>query len=55
VFHCNSCSPGGRGPRAAAWYQDWLDSNGIKTSQALVLTGGYKAWTAEYPDKLVKF
>lgn len=54
VFHCNSCKPGGRGPRCAAWYQDYLDENGIKSSQALVLKGGYKAWAAEFPDRVVK-
>ncbi|EJT46382.1 hypothetical protein A1Q1_05029 [Trichosporon asahii var. asahii CBS 2479] len=46
--------PGGRGPRCAAWYQDYLDENGIKSSQALVLKGGYKAWAAEFPDRVVK-
>lgn len=54
VFHCNSCKPGGRGPRCASWYQDYLDENGIKTSRAVVLKGGYKAWMAEFPDRVVK-
>ncbi|KLT40411.1 hypothetical protein CC85DRAFT_287513 [Cutaneotrichosporon oleaginosum] len=54
VFHCNSCSAGGRGQRSAAWYQDWLDAQGVTSSQALVLKGGWKAWLAAFPDKVVK-
>lgn len=54
VFHCNSCSTGGRGRRAAGWYQDWLDAEGITTSKSVVLAGGWKAWVATYPDQVVK-
>lgn len=54
VFHCNSCKAGGRGQRSAAWYQDWLDSEGISSSKALVLAGGWQAWAAAFPDKVVK-
>jgi len=54
IFHCNSCKPGGRGPRTAAWYQDWLDAQGETGSKAYILEGGWKAWMAEYPDKVVK-
>ncbi|BEJ11539.1 hypothetical protein CspHIS471_0109610 [Cutaneotrichosporon sp. HIS471] len=54
VFHCNSCSAGGRGQRSAAWYQDWLDAHGITSSKALVLQGGWKSWLAAFPDKVIK-
>ncbi|KAJ6631204.1 Rhodanese-like domain-containing protein [Mycena sp. CBHHK59/15] len=50
IFHCNSCKPGGRGPRSAGWYQDALDEKGITISRALVLEGGIKAWAAAYGE-----
>ncbi|KAI0084180.1 Rhodanese-like domain-containing protein [Irpex rosettiformis] len=50
IFHCQSCSPVSRGSRAASWYQDALNEAGITTSQARILTGGIKAWVAEYGD-----
>ncbi|KAI0075694.1 Rhodanese-like protein [Panus rudis PR-1116 ss-1] len=48
IFHCQSCTPGGRGRRVAAWYQDALNERGIKSSQALVLDGGIKNWIAQF-------
>ena len=50
IFHCNSCSPGGRGPRTAAWYQDALDIQGIKSSHAVILASGVKGWIARYEE-----
>lgn len=52
VFHCNSCKPGGRGPRTAGWYADELKRQG-KADQAdnvFVLEGGMKAWVSVYGD-----
>ncbi|KAK0197061.1 Rhodanese-like domain-containing protein [Armillaria mellea] len=37
VFHCNSCKPGGRGPR-------------VTESRAVVLEGGIKGWVDKYGD-----
>ncbi|BGP24633.1 hypothetical protein Rt10032_c03g1256 [Rhodotorula toruloides] len=50
IFHCQSSS--GRGPRCAGWYQDALDEANIskEQSQAVVLTGGIKAWVKAYGD-----
>ncbi|KAJ7128098.1 Rhodanese-like domain-containing protein [Mycena filopes] len=50
VFHCNSCKPGGRGPRTAGWYQDALDAKGVRTSRAVVLEGGIKAWIEAFGE-----
>ncbi|GAA5999089.1 uncharacterized protein JCM10292_003318 [Rhodotorula paludigena] len=46
IFHCNSCSAGGRGHRSAGWYQDALDQAGVgkDVSRAAVLEGGIKGW-----------
>ncbi|TXT06178.1 hypothetical protein VHUM_03651 [Vanrija humicola] len=52
IFHCNSCKAGSRGERTAGWYQDYLDANGITTSKAYVLEGGFKALKAEAPEEL---
>lgn len=50
IFHCQSSS--GRGPRCAGWYQDALDEANIpnEQSQAVVLTGGIKAWVKAYGE-----
>lgn len=54
VFHCNSCSETGRGPRVAGWYAEHLRKLGITTSQAWVLDGGIKKFGSLYAgDKLV--
>jgi arsenical-resistance protein 2 len=51
VFHCNSCSPDGRGDRCARWYQQALDEAGLSSqSQTYILNGGIKAWTAEFGE-----
>ncbi|KIO28978.1 hypothetical protein M407DRAFT_242790 [Tulasnella calospora MUT 4182] len=52
IFHCNSCKPGGRGPRTAGWYADELMRQG-KEDQAknvFVLQGGVKGWISAYGD-----
>ncbi|KZT19124.1 S-adenosyl-L-methionine-dependent methyltransferase [Neolentinus lepideus HHB14362 ss-1] len=46
IFYCGSST--GRGPRCAGWYQGRLQEMGLKTSSALVLRGGFKAWRAMY-------
>ncbi|KAJ5083757.1 hypothetical protein N7456_013184 [Penicillium angulare] len=44
VWYCGSC--GGRGPRAAAWFADYLERQNDTTLQSLVLEGGIKGWAA---------
>ncbi|KAJ5257228.1 hypothetical protein N7478_013332 [Penicillium angulare] len=39
-------SCGGRGPRAAAWFADYLERQNDTTLQSLVLEGGIKGWAA---------
>ncbi|KAF9045091.1 S-adenosyl-L-methionine-dependent methyltransferase [Panaeolus papilionaceus] len=46
IFYCNRSN--GRGPRSAAWYQDYLDAHGGKNSKAYVLKGGVKNWLEKY-------
>ncbi|KAF4613837.1 hypothetical protein D9613_008096 [Agrocybe pediades] len=46
IFYCQSSN--GRGPRCAGWYQDYLDSQGNKTSSAFVLKGGIKNWLSTF-------
>ena len=50
IFHCQSCGATGRGARTAAWYQDALDKEGIKTSEGRILTGGIKGWIEKYGE-----
>ncbi|KAF7350511.1 Rhodanese-like protein [Mycena venus] len=50
IFHCNSCKPGGRGPRTAGWYQDACNAQGAGTSRAVVLEGGIKAWVEAFGE-----
>ncbi|KAJ7627660.1 Rhodanese-like domain-containing protein [Mycena polygramma] len=50
IFHCNSCKPGGRGPRTAGWYQDAIDTGGTGTSRAVFLEGGIKAWVEAFGE-----
>ena len=51
IFHCQSCSsPGSRGRKVAAYYQDALDEKGIKSSSAAYLEGGIKGWIEKYKD-----
>lgn len=51
IFYCGSCN--GRGPRAAAWMQDYFDDVGEKDIRALVLTGGIKGWVRSYGGNLM--
>jgi len=37
----------GRGPRAAAWFNDYINDKGDSEMQSLVLTGGIKGWEGE--------
>ena len=47
VFTCNSCSPGGRGPRCAAWFLEFVRGvAGDEDMQILSLEGGMKGWVA---------
>jgi len=53
IFYCQSS--GGRGPRCAAWYQDYLNDRASEqpevkghNSVAYVLEGGIKNWLATY-------
>ncbi|PVG04094.1 Rhodanese-like protein [Serendipita vermifera] len=49
IFHCNHCTPTGRGPRCAGWYADEIARQG-KSSEALVLEGGIQNWLSQYGD-----
>ncbi|KAJ8590727.1 NAD(P)-binding protein [Rhizopogon salebrosus TDB-379] len=46
IFYCGSSN--GRGPRCAAWYQDYLNGKGHTESKAYVLEGGFLGW--KHPD-----
>ncbi|EGO04041.1 hypothetical protein SERLA73DRAFT_158418 [Serpula lacrymans var. lacrymans S7.3] len=48
IFYCNSSN--GRGPRCAAWYQDFLDEHGYTQSRAYVMQGGAKAWLDKFGE-----
>ncbi len=37
-------SSSGRGPRAAAWFADFLEEQGDSKMESLVLEGGIKGW-----------
>ncbi|KAG8938319.1 hypothetical protein FRC04_009081 [Tulasnella sp. 424] len=52
VFHCNSCKPGGRGPRTAGWYADELkrQGKGDQAENVFVLQGGVKGWISTYGE-----
>ena len=59
IFYCGSC--GGRGPRAAGWFADYIDDQtAAKTSQvssrvqSAILEGGIKGWVAG-GDEYVEF
>ncbi|KAK0631268.1 Rhodanese-like domain-containing protein [Immersiella caudata] len=52
VFYCGQSN--GRGPRCAAWMQDYIDEvGGADEMEALVLTGGIKGWVKEYGGKMI--
>ncbi|TFK33855.1 S-adenosyl-L-methionine-dependent methyltransferase [Crucibulum laeve] len=46
IFYCQSSN--GRGPRCAAWYQDYLNQIGNEESTAYVLQGGIKGWLSKF-------
>ncbi|CAE6396157.1 unnamed protein product [Rhizoctonia solani] len=50
IFHCNSCTETGRGPRVAGWYAAQLKQVGITTSKAWILDGGIKRFESLYRD-----
>ncbi|KAJ7437378.1 Rhodanese-like domain-containing protein [Mycena galericulata] len=50
IFHCNSCKPGGRGPRTAGWYQDAVNATGNGASRGVFLDGGIKAWVEAFGE-----
>ncbi len=46
-------SSNGRGPRCAAWLQDYFDDIGETHIEALVLKGGIKGWVKKYGGDLM--
>ena len=48
AFLEGSC--GGRGPRAAAWFADYLAEKQDSTMKSLILEGGIKGWAAAGPE-----
>ncbi|KAG7088526.1 hypothetical protein E1B28_012509 [Marasmius oreades] len=46
IFYCGSSN--GRGPRSAAWLQDYIDEVGDQEMKALVMKGGIKGWVRKY-------
>jgi len=56
IFYCQSSC--GRGPRCAAWYQDYLNDRALEqpeanhNSVAYVLKGGIKNWLATYGGEM---
>ncbi|KDN35158.1 hypothetical protein RSAG8_11803, partial [Rhizoctonia solani AG-8 WAC10335] len=51
IFHCNSCTATGRGPRVAGWYAGQLKQLGITSSKAWILDGGIKRFESLYRDE----
>lgn len=51
VFTCNSCSPGGRGPRCAAWFLEHVRNVAEDNDmQVMTLEGGIKGWVKAGPE-----
>ncbi|KAJ5195080.1 arsenate reductase (Arc2) [Penicillium cinerascens] len=48
IWYCGSC--GGRGPRAAAWFADYLVEKRDSTMKSMILEGGIKGWAAAGPE-----
>ncbi|KAJ5678671.1 Rhodanese-like domain-containing protein [Penicillium macrosclerotiorum] len=44
IWYCGSC--GGRGPRAAAWFADYLRQVQDTSMTSMILEGGIKGWVA---------
>ncbi|KAK3335220.1 hypothetical protein B0T19DRAFT_436101 [Cercophora scortea] len=49
IFYCGSSN--GRGPRCAAWMQDYIDEAGGDL-QAQVMTGGIRGWVKAYGGRM---
>ena len=50
-FTCNSCKPGGRGPRCAAWFLEHVRNvAGDNDIQVMSLEGGLKGWVEAGPE-----
>ncbi|KAL7273519.1 hypothetical protein RUND412_003614 [Rhizina undulata] len=45
IFYCGSSA--GRGSRAAAWFQDYLNEKGVEKIKSYALEGGIKGWVKE--------
>lgn len=45
-------SSNGRGPRCAAWMQDFINETGDTDIESLVLKGGIRGWVKEYGGRL---
>ncbi|KAK7915292.1 arsenate reductase (Arc2) [Apiospora marii] len=52
IWYCGSS--GGRGTRAAGWFQDYLDDQGDTQMVSVILKGGIKGW-ATAGDEFVKW
>ncbi|KAK1752781.1 Rhodanese-like domain-containing protein [Echria macrotheca] len=50
IFYCGQSN--GRGPRCAAWMQDYIDDVGGEI-QSQVMTGGIRGWVATYGRRMV--
>ncbi|OIW23896.1 hypothetical protein CONLIGDRAFT_657463 [Coniochaeta ligniaria NRRL 30616] len=49
IFYCGSSN--GRGPRCAAWMQDFINDAGDTSIRSLVLTGGIRGWVKTYEGR----
>ncbi|KAK5651640.1 hypothetical protein OQA88_11815 [Cercophora sp. LCS_1] len=50
IFYCGQSN--GRGPRCAAWMQDYIDEVGGEI-ESQVMTGGIRGWVEVYGSRLV--
>ncbi|TGZ81176.1 Rhodanese-like protein [Ascodesmis nigricans] len=56
IFYCGSS--GGRGSRAASWFQDYLNAEGEKEMKSVALEGGIKGWVGsgeEYVKEILGY
>ncbi|OQD70023.1 hypothetical protein PENDEC_c027G03805 [Penicillium decumbens] len=56
IWYCGSCN--GRGPRAAAWFADYLVEKQDSSIESLILEGGIKGWAAagsEYTELMDEY
>ncbi|KAB5578757.1 Rhodanese-like domain-containing protein [Coniochaeta sp. 2T2.1] len=49
IFYCGSSN--GRGPRCAAWMQDYINDAGNSSIQSLILRGGIRGWIKAYSGR----